>query len=73
MADEKCTGNIKKLLTDKACGFIRTNDGEDFFFHKSGLEQTTMSYAELEEGMAVEFLAVPDAPKGPRAVNVRVI
>lgn len=73
MADVKCAGNIKKLLADKFCGFIRTHDGEDFFFHKSGLEQTTLPYEELAEGMAVEFTSVPDAPKGPRAIGVRVI
>ena len=70
---ERIHGRIKTLLADKGCGFIRADDGEDFFFHRSGLEQTTLAFPELEVGMPVDFEAVPNAPKGPRAISVRVV
>jgi cold shock CspA family protein len=72
MADGREQGNIKTLLTGKQCGFIRTLDGEDFFFHQSGLEQTTLKFEQLAAGMKVTFTPIPDAPKGPRAIEVRV-
>jgi cold shock CspA family protein len=70
---EKIAGKIKTLLLDKKYGFIRADDGEDFFFHKTGLEQTTVAFEDLKEGMRVEFTPVPDSARGPRAIEVRVL
>ncbi len=61
------TGTIKKL-TDKGFGFISDTQGQEYFFHQSGLQG--VSFDELREGQAVEF-EVGQGPKGPRAENVR--
>jgi cold shock protein len=59
-------GTIKKL-TDKGFGFISTTDGEDLFFHSSGLQG--VSFDELREGQKVSYTE-GRGPKGPRAENV---
>lgn len=68
----KQTGSIKKLVRDKGFGFIRGDDGIEYFFHRSGLEQTTLSFDELKEQSPVEF-TVTEGQKGPRAIEVRVL
>jgi len=65
------TGTIARLERQKAYGFITGEDGKDHFFHISGLEQTTLRYDQLEEGMPVTFTAI-EGPKGKRAIEVRV-
>jgi CspA family cold shock protein len=62
------TGTIKKLLTDKRCGFI-TAGGKDYFFHASNLKNA--DYEALEEGREVTFEDA-DGLKGPRAEDVYV-
>jgi CspA family cold shock protein len=49
-------------------GFIRTSDGQQFFFHRTALQQ--MVFDGLKEGTAVEF-ELQQSEKGPRAANVR--
>lgn len=66
------TGTIVRLMRQKAFGFILGSDGRERFFHTSGLEQTTLRYDQLDEGMRVEFESI-EAPKGLRAIEVRVI
>ena len=41
---------------------------EDVFVHNSGLD----GVSELQEGQKVEF-DLEDSPKGPRAVNVKLV
>jgi CspA family cold shock protein len=71
-------GVIKRLVTDKdtgqsrGFGFIRASDGTEHFLHRSGLERTTKPWEDLREGDAVEFTPI-DGPKGPRAIEVRVV
>jgi CspA family cold shock protein len=62
-------GTVKRWLMGRGYGFINP-DGEDddVFVHHSEIEN---SY-ELREGQVVEF-EVEDTPKGPRAVNVKVV
>lgn len=71
--DDQIEGTIKTLLEAKRCGFIRTEDGEDFFFHESCLQETSMPYNQLTVGQAVKFTPVPDAPRGPRAILVHEV
>jgi CspA family cold shock protein len=59
-------GTIKKL-TDKGFGFIKTESGEDIFFHSSGLQG--VSFDDLQEGQKVSYTE-GRGPKGPRAENV---
>lgn len=63
-------GTIKKLLTDKRCGFIRGTDGIDYFFHESKL-QKSISYDDLEAGQPATFEEA-DGPRGPYAEDVQL-
>ncbi len=64
------TGKIKKLVRDRGFGFISDTDGRELFFHQSGL--VDLKFDALTEDQAVEF-DVETSPKGPRAINVRVV
>ncbi|MBD3206078.1 hypothetical protein GF319_07010 [Candidatus Bathyarchaeota archaeon] len=61
-------GTVKRWL-DRGYGFIDV-DGmeEDVFVHNSELQGAF----QLREGQRVEF-DVEDSPKGPRALNVKVV
>jgi CspA family cold shock protein len=62
------TGKIKRLMKDRGFGFIRGNDGQEVFFHRSSMAD--QSFDNLSEGQEVEF-EIEQAPKGPRAARVR--
>jgi cold shock protein len=62
-------GTIKRL-TDRGFGFIRTDQGNDLFFHMSSVEGTT--FDALREDQRVSY-SEGHGPKGPRAENVRPI
>jgi CspA family cold shock protein len=64
------TGKIKKLVADRGFGFISDTDGNEVFFHKSSLLDS--QFEALKEDTDVEF-EIEKSPKGPRAMNVRVI
>jgi len=61
-------GRIKKIIPDRGFGFVRADDGNEVFFHRT--ELTLADFDQLEEGQVVEFEIV-DSPKGPRARNLR--
>jgi cold shock protein len=61
-------GRIKKIIPDRGFGFVRADDGNEVFFHRTELDMA--DFDRLEEGQAVEFDIV-DSPKGPRARNLR--
>lgn len=65
------TGQVKWFNPEKGFGFIAPDDGsEDLFVHRSGLED---AYAgDLAEEDLVSFDAGV-SPRGPVAVNVRII
>jgi len=63
------TGTIKRVFKDRGFGFIRTPEGQEIFFHRSGLRSAR--FESITEGDAVEF-EVESSPKGPRAVNIQV-
>lgn len=50
-------------------GFIKSEDGVDYFFHKSALRNCKME--DLEQGRGVTFEAA-EGDKGPRAEDVHV-
>ena len=62
------SGTVKKIIADRGFGFIRSDDGKEIFFHRSGLQGLT--FESLREGQPVEF-DLEDAARGPRASNVR--
>ncbi|MDP2939356.1 MAG: cold shock domain-containing protein [Candidatus Omnitrophota bacterium] len=64
------TGKIKKIVSDRGFGFISDTDGREVFFHQSSL--VDVQFTAIKEEQAVEF-EVENSPKGPRAVNVRIV
>jgi CspA family cold shock protein len=66
------TGSIVRLVRDRGFGFIRTEDGQEVFFHATGVTGTT-PYDNLNEGQSVSFDVERDTRgRGERAVNVQV-
>jgi len=61
-------GSIKRVIRDRGFGFIRSSEGQEVFFHRTGLQD--LNFDNLKEGDAVEF-ELERGDKGPRAVNVR--
>ncbi|HET9050541.1 MAG TPA: cold shock domain-containing protein [Candidatus Dormibacteraeota bacterium] len=61
-------GRIKKIIHDRGFGFVRGDDGNEVFFHRT--ELTTVDFDSLEEGQQVSYEVV-NSPKGPRARNLR--
>ncbi len=66
----KMKGRIKKMVRDRGFGFIRGDDGNEVFFHRSGM--STAEYDVLNEGDIVEYV-IQESGRGPRAENVRNI
>ena len=67
---EKETGTVKWFNEAKGFGFIARESGGDIFVHYSAIQAE--GFKILRENQRVEF-EVEDSPKGPRAVNVKVI
>jgi CspA family cold shock protein len=66
--DSMPNGTIKRLVRDRGFGFIRDDNGQEWFFHRSAVRDG--SFDQLNEGQRVSFEEEPSA-KGPRAGNVR--
>jgi len=62
-------GTIKKVVSDRGFGFIAADDGKEYFFHRSGVEDS-LNFETLQGGEAVTF-EVEQSQKGPRANRVR--
>ena len=62
-------GTVKRLLNEKGFGFIATEEGIEYFFHRSAC--ASMTFDELREGQTVSF-TIGQGPKGPRAENVNM-
>ena len=62
------TGKIRTLRVDKGFGFIKDDNGNEYFFHRTAVYGEGIE--DLREGDSVEF-EVGQGPKGPRAENVK--
>ena len=60
-------GTIARIVRDRGFGFIRADDGGEFFFHQSAVGD----FPVLREGDAVTFVKGA-GPKGPRAEAVQL-
>lgn len=63
------TGTIKKVVSERGFGFIAAEDGEEYFFHRSGFIPS-LEFERLAGGERVTF-EIEASPKGPRATDVR--
>ncbi len=61
-------GTIKKIM-DRGYGFIKTEQGEDLFFHSNDVEG--VEFNSLNEGQEVEFEKGQGSDGRPQAVKVR--
>lgn len=61
-------GTVKMFDKEKGFGFIRAEDGKDYFFHYSALVMDDFKTA--EKGENVEF-EVEESTRGPRACQVK--
>ncbi len=65
-------GTIVRLVRDRGFGFIRAENGQDTFFHRSALEGG--DFDSLSGNESVEFDLGRDERSGrERAANVRVV
>jgi len=65
-------GKIVRLMSDKGYGFIKGDDGKEYFFHRADFQEDFESLCmDVERGQKVDvvFESVP-SPKGPRAGEV---
>ena len=63
-------GTIRRLITDRGFGFIKTEDEKDLFFHRSNLEG--VEYSSLREGQEVEYEVGQGRDGRSEAVKVRL-
>ena len=63
-------GTIKRLVSDRGFGFIRTAERGDLFFHSNELQG--LDFASLREGQEVEFEVGQDRSGRLQAVKVHV-
>lgn len=64
-------GSIVRLVRDRGFGFIRAENGQEIFFHATGVTGTT-PFDNLNEGQRVTFDKQQDTRgRGERAVNVQ--
>ncbi len=65
------TGTIKKVVADRGFGFIAAEDGNEYFFHRGGV-QAPLEFDRLIGGERVSF-EIETNPKGPRAIQVSAV
>jgi CspA family cold shock protein len=63
-------GTIKKIVSDRGFGFIGSEDGKEYFFHRDGLD-SSINFDSLRGGERVTF-DVEAGQKGPRAQRVKL-
>ena len=67
-------GTVDRVVAEQGFGFVIGPNGEEYFFHRSGLKGT--EFEDLGPGVAVEFQAATEEGDRPdehlRAVNVRL-
>lgn len=64
-------GSVVRLIRDRGFGFIKMENGQEIFFHATGV--VGYPFDNLAEGQAVSFEIGQDTRgRGQRAVNVRL-
>lgn len=68
MRMNRMNGRIERLNRARGFGFIKTDDGSEFFFHADDLKGG-LQFHNLKHGEKVTFEEIENK-KGPRAGNV---
>jgi CspA family cold shock protein len=68
LEDTVATGTIKKVVADRAFGFITASDEKVYFYQRNSLD-STLDFDRLNGGEKVEF-EIEQSPKGPRAERI---
>ena len=63
-------GTIARVHVDRGFGFIKGDDGEDYFMHRSELRDGSI-FVQLREGQSVVF-DIGRGDKGLRAEKIRL-
>ncbi len=66
-SNQQQTGVVKFFNTERGYGFVKCDDGNEYFVHHSGV-----SSKEVKEGDSVKF-ELQEGRKGLNAVNVTVV
>jgi CspA family cold shock protein len=61
-------GTVKFFNKSKRYGFVKGDDGEDYFFHESGLSEGIY----VQDNDKVEFKVI-DGDRGKKAVEISII
>ena len=72
MSGLRLTGQIQRLIPDRAFAFIRTPDGKEYFLHASAMTDGPEAFKRLTEGDVVTFVET-QTHKGPRAIDVEQV
>jgi len=72
--ERRCVGKIIKV-SPKGWGFISSKDISftRIFFHWTSLNQDTLKFLELKNGMRVEFTPITLEGKGWRAIKIKIL
>lgn len=70
---KELTGFVKKKFPDRGYGFIKAEDGQDYFFHLSDL-MFDVTFDDVSEGRDVDFIVKKEASteEAGAATNVRM-
>jgi cold shock protein len=68
--DAMAKGTIKKLISDKGFGFIKTEEAKELFFHRNDLQG--MEFSSLREGQEVEYEPGAGRDGRPQATKVKL-
>jgi CspA family cold shock protein len=63
-------GKISRVLADKGFGFIKGEDSQEYFMHRTAVRDGSV-FEQLRDGQPVTF-DIGEGEKGPRAENVRL-
>ena len=64
-------GTIRRLISDRGFGFIKTEEGKELFFYRNELQR--VDFNSLKEGQQVEFEVGKGRDGRPQAVKVRLV
>jgi cold shock CspA family protein/ribosome-associated translation inhibitor RaiA len=70
-SEEQPHGIVVRLFNEDGYGFIKTEDGREFYMHENAV--LNGAFETLQIGTEVRFVAAEDGEKGPQASTVQVI